>query len=68
MARNQSLPKKPLSTCPDREGKLTAPNLAEVFRTPFYNCSLKNVSGVPNFRLYLAQRWIDGDAAGAGLS
>ena len=51
MARKQSLPKKPLSTRPDHRRKFYGANLAEVFRTPVYDCSLKNVSGVPDFAL-----------------
>src|SRR5271169_3329975 len=51
MARNQSLPKKPLLTRPDHVRKFYGANLAEVFRTPLYDCSLKNVSGVPDFAL-----------------
>jgi hypothetical protein len=51
MARKQSLPKKPLSTCSDHDRKFYGANLAEVFRTPLYDCSLKNVSGAPDFAL-----------------
>ena len=51
MARKQSLPQEPLSTRPDHHRKFYGPNLAEVFRTPLYDCSLKNVSGVPDFAL-----------------
>src|ERR1700689_3962307 len=51
MAHKQSLPKKPLSTRPDHLRKFYGANLAEVFRTPAYDCSLKNVSGVPDFAL-----------------
>jgi hypothetical protein len=51
MARNQSLPKKSLSTGPDHARKFYGANLAEVFRAPLYDCSLKNVSGVPDFAL-----------------
>src|ERR1700721_3692717 len=51
MARKQSLPKEPLSTRPDHLRKFYGANLAEVFRTPLYDCSLKNVSGVPDFAL-----------------
>src|ERR1700690_4432855 len=49
MARKQSLPKKPLSTRPDHLRKFYGANLAEVFRTPAYDCSLKNELGVPDF-------------------
>jgi dienelactone hydrolase len=41
----------PLSTGPDHDRKFYAAKLAEVFRTPLYACSLKNVSGVPDFAL-----------------
>ena len=51
MARKQSLPKKPLSTRPDHLRKFYGANLAEVFRTPAYDCSLKNELGVPDFAL-----------------
>src|SRR3984957_17103105 len=51
VARKQSLPKKSLSARPDRDRKFYGANLAEVFRTPLYDCSLKNVSGVPDFAL-----------------
>jgi hypothetical protein len=51
MARKQSLPEKPVSTRPDHDRKFYGVNLAEVFRTPLYDCSLKNVSGVPDFAL-----------------
>src|ERR1700677_2263007 len=51
MARKQSLPKKPLSTRPDHLRKFYGANLAEVFRTPAYDCSLKNEFGVPDFAL-----------------
>ena len=51
MARKQSLPKKPLLTRPDHVRKFYGANLAEVFRTPLYDCSLKNVCGVPDFAL-----------------
>ena len=51
MARKQGLPKVPLSTRPDHDRKFYGANLAEVFRTPLYDCSLKNVSGVPDFAL-----------------
>jgi AraC-like DNA-binding protein len=51
MARKQSLPKTPLSTRPDHDRKFYGANLAEVFRTPLYDCSLKNASGVPDFAL-----------------
>src|ERR1700721_958750 len=51
MARKQILPKKPLLTGPDEPRKCYGANLAEVFRTPAYDCSLKNVSGVPDFAL-----------------
>ena len=49
MARNQSLLKKSLMTRPDHVGKFYGANLAEVFRTPLYDCSLKNACGVPDF-------------------
>jgi len=51
MARKQSLPKKSLSTRSDHDRKFYGANLAEVFRTPLYDCSLKNASGVPDFAL-----------------
>src|ERR1700719_3351213 len=51
MAHKQSLPKRPLSTRPDHDRKFYGANLAEVFRTPLFECSLKNVSGVPDFAL-----------------
>jgi len=51
VARKQSLPKTPLSTRPDHVRKFYGANLAEVFRTPLYDCSLKNVCGVPDFAL-----------------
>ena len=68
MARKQSLPKKPLLTRPDHVRKFYGANLAEVFRTPLYDCSLKNVCGVPDFALTRLKGWTDGDAASAGLS
>jgi AraC family transcriptional regulator len=40
-----------LLTGPDHTRKLYGANLADVFRTPLYDCSLKNVSGVPDFAL-----------------
>jgi hypothetical protein len=40
-----------LLTGPDHVRKFYGANLAEVFRTPLYDCSLKNVSGVPDFAL-----------------
>jgi AraC family transcriptional regulator len=49
--RNQSLLKTPLSTRPDHVRKFYGANLAEVFRTPLYDCSLKNVRGAPDFAL-----------------
>jgi len=51
MARKESLPREPLSTRLDPVGKFYGANLAEVFRTPLYDCSLKNVSGVPDLAL-----------------
>jgi hypothetical protein len=51
MARKQRLPTAPLSTRPDHNRKFYGAKLAEVFRTPLYDCSLKNVSGVPDFAL-----------------
>jgi len=51
MARKQRLPKVPLSTRPHHDRKFYGAKLAEVFRTPLYDCSLKNVSGVPDFAL-----------------
>jgi AraC-like DNA-binding protein len=51
MARKQSLPKKSAAAKPDHDRKFYGANLAEVFRTPLYDCSLKNVSGVPDFAL-----------------
>ena len=47
----QNLAKKPLLTGPGHTRKFYGANLAEVFRTPLYDCSLKNVSGVPDFAL-----------------
>jgi hypothetical protein len=47
----QSLPKKPSLTHPDHLRKFYGVDLAEVFRTPLYDCSIKNVSGVPDFVL-----------------
>jgi hypothetical protein len=47
----QNLAKKPLSTRPEQDRRFYGANLAEVFRTPLYDCSLKNVSGVPDFAL-----------------
>ena len=51
MARKQSLPTKPSSTRPDHLRKFYGANLAEVFRTPAYDCSLRNECGVPDFAL-----------------
>src|ERR1700761_7579616 len=51
MAHKQSVPKEPLSTRPDHDRKFYGANLAEVFRTPLYDCSLKNMSGLPDFAL-----------------
>src|SRR5271163_2890009 len=51
VARNQSLLKKPLLTPPGHVRKFYGANLAEVFRTPLYDCSLKTVCGVPDFAL-----------------
>jgi AraC family transcriptional regulator len=51
VARKQGLPKAPLSTLPDHDQKFYGANLAEVFRTPLYDCSLKNMCGVPDFAL-----------------
>ena len=51
MVRNQSLPMKPLLTRPDHDRKFYGANLAEVFRPSLYDCSLKNVCGVPDFAL-----------------
>lgn len=51
VARMQTLAKKPLLTGPDHTRKFYGANLAEVFRTPLYDCSLKNVCGVPDFAL-----------------
>ena len=45
VARKQTLPKKPLLTHPDHLQKFYGANLAEVFRTPLYDCSLKNDRG-----------------------
>ena len=47
----QNLAQKPLLTGPDPVRKFYGANLAEVFRTPLYDCSLKNVCGVPDFAL-----------------
>jgi AraC family transcriptional regulator len=49
MARNHGLQEQPHVTRPDQARRLYGANLAEVFRTPLYDCSLKNVSGVPDF-------------------
>jgi AraC family transcriptional regulator len=51
VTRKQSLPQQPLSTRPDHPRRFYGANLAEVFRTPLYDCSLKNVCGVPDFAL-----------------
>src|SRR6202142_979141 len=51
MARKQSLLEKSLLTRPDHVQRFYGANLAEVFRTPLYDCSLKNVCGVPDFAL-----------------
>jgi hypothetical protein len=51
VARKQDLPTKPLLTRPDHLRKFYGANLAEVFRTPAYDCSLKNECGVPDFAL-----------------
>ena len=51
MARKQDLPTKPLLIGSNHVRKFYGANLAEVFRTPLYDCSLKNVSGVPDFAL-----------------
>jgi AraC-like DNA-binding protein len=51
VARKQSLPKEPLSTRQDHDRKFYGATLAKVFRTPLYDCSLTNVSGVPDFAL-----------------
>jgi AraC family transcriptional regulator len=51
VARNQSLLEKSLLTRPDHVQRFYGANLAEVFRTPLYDCSLKNVCGVPDFAL-----------------
>ena len=45
------LRKKPLLTHPNHLRKFYGANLAEVFRTPLYDCSLKNAHGVPDFAL-----------------
>jgi len=49
--RKQDLPTKPLLTRPNHMQKFYGANLAEVFRTPAYDCSLKNECGVPDFAL-----------------
>src|SRR6202142_3615014 len=51
MARTQNLAQKPLLTGPDHTRRFFGANLAEVFRTPLYDCSLKNECGVPDFAL-----------------
>ena len=51
VARKQDLSTKPLLTRPDHLRKFYGANLAEVFRTPAYDCSLKNECGVPAFAL-----------------
>jgi AraC-like DNA-binding protein len=51
MAREQSLSDRPLSPQPDRPRKFYGANLADVFRTPLYDCSLNNASGVSDFAL-----------------
>jgi AraC family transcriptional regulator len=51
VARNDGLRKQLQVTRPDQGRRLYGANLAEVFRTPLYDCSLKNVSGVPDFAL-----------------
>jgi hypothetical protein len=51
VTRNQSLQKNPLLTRPYHMRKFYGANLAEVFRTPLYDCSLKNPYGVPDFAL-----------------
>lgn len=51
MTRKQSRPTKPSSMRPDNDRKFYGANLAEVFRTPAYDCSLKNECGVPDFAL-----------------
>ena len=56
MARMQNLAKKPLLTGSNHIRKFYGANLAEVFRTPLYDCSLKNVAGVPDFAL----TWLKG--------
>ena len=60
MARKQDLPTKPLSMRPDHPRKFYGANLAEVFRTPAYDCSLKNECGVPATRLQRQCRLISG--------
>ena len=51
VARNYGLRKQLQVTRPDHGRRLYGASLAEVFRTPLYDCSLKNVSGVPDFAL-----------------
>ena len=68
VARKQSVLKKPLFTSPDQVRKLYGDNLAEVFRSPLYDCSLKNVCGVPDFALTRLKGKDDGDATGAEVS
>jgi hypothetical protein len=46
----QNLAQKPLLTVADHTRRFYA-DLAEVFGTPLYDCSLKNPSGVPDFAL-----------------
>jgi AraC family transcriptional regulator len=51
MTGKQIVPKKPLLTRSYPLRKFYGDNLAEVFRAPLYDCSLKNESGVPDFAL-----------------
>src|SRR6201986_2488363 len=51
MAREHDLSTQPLSVRPQPPRKFYGANLAEVFRTPAYDCSLKNECGVPDFAL-----------------
>jgi AraC-like DNA-binding protein len=51
MARKQSLPNGPSPMRPDHDRKFYGATLAVVFRTPLYDCSLKNMCGLPDFAL-----------------
>lgn len=51
MARKESNKKSPLFASPYPIREFFGHTLAEIFRTPLYDCSLKNESGVPHFAL-----------------